>query len=449
MKKLFVKTMIAVIGLLMMQSCVKDKFDTPPTGCIDRFEEIAQLENQGLISKITIGELKQQFVGLIDTPLYIEGIVIADDKSGNFFKEVVIQDETAGIVILIDQNSFYVRYPIGRKIYVKVQGLRIESNAGVIRLGASSIQSTQIRIPNALVDDFIVKGPCGLDVTPLTVNINTLSPALISTLIKIEDVEFLDGPAGATFADAANLITLNRTLKDCNDNTIIVRTSGFSEFANEKLPVGNGPIVAVYSVFNNTAQLFIRDLNDVAAMTDIRCDGSSVSDSLSGTTRYHVDDIKVQAGTNILLEEDFESTSGSGSIAITGWTSYSELGSVSWILDNFSGNKYARISGFNSGDPDIVSWMISPAFDMSATSAETFSCRIQTSFDDGAELQVLISTDYPGTGNPSDYTWTDINAQIPQGPASGFGVFQNIGPVNLPNINSSSVRIAFRYLGGE
>jgi hypothetical protein len=450
MKNSLIKTLLIALSIFMIQSCVKDKFDTPPTGCIDDFDkELAQLEAQGLITKINISDLKQSFVGLLDTALYIEGVVIADDKSGNYYKEIIIQDQTGGIAILIDKNSFYVEFPIGRKVYVKVQGLKLESNAGVIKLGATDIQGTQIRIPNALVPNYFIKGLCNQEVIPQTVTINSLNPALISTLIKLDNVEFLDGPSGATFADAANFVTLNRTVQDCNQNTIIVRTSGYAEFASTAVPSGNGSLYAVYSVFNNTAQLFVRDLNDVADMVNIRCDGSSANDSLSGTTRFHVDDIKVAQGTTVLLEQDFESTSGSGSIAITGWVSYSEVGTVSWSLDNFSGNKYARISGFNSGSPDIVSWMISPAFSMSATSNEEFSCRVQTSFDDGAILQVLFSTDYPGAGNPSDYTWTDINANIPQGPATGFGTFQNVGPINLPSSNSANAYIAFRYLGGE
>jgi hypothetical protein len=157
----------------------------------------------------------------------------------------------------------------------------------------------------------------------------------------------------------------------------------------------------------------------------------------------------VAEGATSILSQNFESTSGSGSIAITGWTSFSQIGSVSWTLDNFSGNKYARISGFNSGDADIITWLVSPAFDLSSTSNEVFSCRVQPNFDDGARLQVLVSTDYSGSGSPASATWTNLNAVMPVGPTSGFGTFQNVGPINMPTINSSTVYLAFRYLGGE
>lgn len=447
MKKLIIAGLGIFFGLTLLQSCVKDKFDFPEQ-CTDQFPEIEKLVNEGQLAKASIQYVKNNLIGLIDTNLYIEGIVIADDKSGNYFKEMVFQDETGGIAILIDKNSFFVDFPIGRKVYIKLNGLRLQSVSGVIKLGLSDSFGSQIRIPNALVPNYILKGPCRQEITPQVATINGLNASMINTLVKIEDVEFtLNNVGPNTFADGQNQLTQNRTLLDCNNNEIVVRTSGFAEFASSPLPTGNGPIVAVYSVFGTTKQLFIRDLNDVAEMIGNRC-GENPDDTLRGTTRFHLDDILIASGATTIIEQDFEGTSGSGSIAITGWTSFSQIGTVSWTLDNFSGNKYARISGFNSGSPDIITWLVSPAFDMSATSNEVFSCRVQSSFDDGATLQVLYSTDYSGSGSPANATWTNLNATIPQGPASGFGTFQNVGPINMPTINSSTVYLAFRYLGG-
>lgn len=439
MKKIIITSLGIFLGLTLLQSCVKDEFDVPPNECFD----------EGLEANITIAELKNSYIGTIEDELIIEGIVIADDKSGNYFKEMVIQDQTGGIAILIDKNSFFVEYPIGRKVYVKLSGMKIEDNDGVLKLGVSDINNNQIRIPNVVIGNYIFKGPCNMEVEPQIVDINSLNPALINTLVRIENVEFLEANGNNTFADAINLQTVNRTLVDCNNNEIIVRTSGYADFASTLLPNGNGDLIAVYSVYRSDKQLFLRSFSDTDSLINTRCNGSSPNDTLTGTTRFHIDDILISDGSSTIIEQDFESTSGSGSISITGWTSFSEIGSVSWSLDNFSGNKYGRISGFNSGDNDIITWLVSPAFDMSATSNEVFSCSVQSSFDDGATLQVLYSTDYSGSGSPANATWTNLNATMPQGPASGFGTFQNVGPINMPSINSSTVYLAFRYLGGE
>lgn len=448
MKRLLIASLSIIFGLSLLQSCVKDKFDIPNNDCLDQITEIQELEQQGLIAKVDISYLKNNIFGLIDTSVYIEGVVVADDKSGNYFKEIVLQDATGGISVLIDKNSFFVEYPVGRKIYIKLRGLFIDSNAGMVKLGVVAISGNQVSIPNALIKNYFFKGPCNQEIVPQVVSINGLNPSLQNMFVKIEGLEFVEGNGVIPFGNPPSTSTQNRIIKDCSNNEVVVRTSGFANFAKEPLPQGNGAIYGIYSVFNNTKQLYIRDLNDVSEMIDIRCNGNNPNDTLTGTTRFHLDDILVAEGATSILSQDFEGTSGSGSIAITGWTTFSQIGSVSWSLDNFSGNKYARISGFNSGDPDIITWLVSPAFDLSATSNEVFSCRVQSSYDDGARLQVLVSTDYSGSGSPASATWTNLNAVMPVGPTNAFGTFQNVGPINMPSINSSTVYLAFRYLGG-
>ncbi|MCB0578630.1 MAG: hypothetical protein KDD10_04900, partial [Phaeodactylibacter sp.] len=101
----------------------------------------------------------------------------------------------------------------------------------------------------------------------------------VSTLVKLENVEFLFSETGLTFADVVGQQTLNRTIQDCDGNTIIVRTSGFATFAGDTIPSGNGSIVAVYSVFRNDQQLFIRERADIQ-MEGVRCSGGTGQETL-------------------------------------------------------------------------------------------------------------------------------------------------------------------------
>jgi Family of unknown function (DUF5689) len=68
--------------------------------------------------------------------------------------------------------------------------------------------------------------------------------------------------------------TVNRTLNDCNKLDILVRNSGFANFAAAKTPSGKGSVVGVYSVFRQDQQFFIRDTNDVK-LTGTRCGSNS------------------------------------------------------------------------------------------------------------------------------------------------------------------------------
>ena len=52
--------------------------------------------------KELIGRYKGQAFAAIDTALYIEGVVTANDISGNIYKKIFLQDSTAGIDIEIE-----------------------------------------------------------------------------------------------------------------------------------------------------------------------------------------------------------------------------------------------------------------------------------------------------------------------------------------------------------
>src|SRR5687767_239446 len=85
---------------LILVSC-KKKFDEPPGP-----------GDPNLVANTTIKDLKLMHVtpGAIDVitmNVIIEGIVVANDKSGNLYKEIYIQDSTGGINILLDANSVY------------------------------------------------------------------------------------------------------------------------------------------------------------------------------------------------------------------------------------------------------------------------------------------------------------------------------------------------------
>ena len=73
------------------------------------------------------------------TTQYMEGYVISSYEAGNFFEELIIQDQpenpTIGIRILLDVNPIFVRYELGRKVYVKLNGLTAGIRNGVLSFG--------------------------------------------------------------------------------------------------------------------------------------------------------------------------------------------------------------------------------------------------------------------------------------------------------------------------
>ena len=264
--------LLFALGLTI--SCVDQEFDAPPIQGEDSFD-IPD-------TNTTIAELKASHatgqIEEITEDLVFKAIVIADDQSGNLYKNLILEDETGGIVLSINATSLYNIYPIGMEVYVKCKGLLMGDYAGTISLGGSTFINNSGNpqlggIEELLVQEYIVRGLRDKQVPPTVATINQLSSDDISTLITLENVQFTDNELGRTFADAINLSTVNLNLEDCDGNVIVVRTSGFSDFASEIVPGGSGTLTAVYGQFNTTKQLLIRNLEDFN-FAATRCDGT-------------------------------------------------------------------------------------------------------------------------------------------------------------------------------
>lgn len=299
-------SMIAVFTLLVIASCNK-KFDEPPLNA-----------DPDIPVTMTIAELKAKYSAIGDFQTLqddkvISGIVTADDRTGNFFKQIVIQDETGGIPIIIDVNSLYTMYPVGRRVYVKVKGLMLGDYGGTIQLGLDSTRSSDGRflnlgrIPETLLGAYLVKGSFDNAITPQIVKPSDFTGAindpLISRFVQINSAEFRDADLVKTYANAASPTTesaRNFTIKPCNDTkSIVLRNSSYATFAGLNVPQGNGPLVGVASVFNGTIQMTIRDTSDVQ-FKGARCNGQTpvgTTKTITQLLQYATGDSTIPAGT--------------------------------------------------------------------------------------------------------------------------------------------------------
>lgn len=268
MKKVFGFITLAVF-FMGLSSCLKENYDTPPTGGKD----------PDIQPNITIKDLKALYTGTafqITTDYVFRAVVTADDKSGNFYKTIVVEDSTGGIALKLDGSSLYTEFPIGRRVFVKCKGLWMGDYNNLIQLGGYINADGDLDdIPSTLFDSHILKGVYGLPVVPKAVSISQLNDSHQNTLIELNGVEFASADAGKPYADAVNKFSQNRTVKNCTGGNIIVRTSGYSSFAGQVTPSGNGKLLAIYTVFGTTPQLVLRDPSDLK-MDSTRCGGGGV-----------------------------------------------------------------------------------------------------------------------------------------------------------------------------
>ena len=139
------------------------------------------------------------------------------------------------------------------------------------------------------------------------------------------------------------------------------------------------------------------------------------------------------------LTEGFEtSVPPSGWIDVAG--SNSDAGN-NWAQNSSRFNSGAYSAFFDDFHGDNDRWLISPAIDLSTATAPQLIYFDNVHFSDYAGTQeVLYSTDYTGSGDPTLATWTTLNDVI-----GTENTWVENGPYTLPV--SANVYIAFHYVG--
>jgi hypothetical protein len=426
----------------ILNSCKKD-FDQPP-GASDP-NIVANISIKALKAKHTVSGAYD----VITEDLIIEGVVIANDKSGNLYKQLFIRDSTGALQILLDANSLYGSYPVGRKIFVRCKDLCISDYNGTPQLGVKATVAglpSFEAIPGSLISKYIIGGSLNNPADPKVVSFADLNAAgtvpnipagqpwqnkYVGDLIQMPDFAFTE-PAKTYSDTSVYKTTQNRDIKNCpagGNNTIIVRTSAYANFAGIQLPQGRGSITSIYTLFNTTKQLLIRDTSDVKFNASYSC--------------------PLPAGT--LLFEDFE-TIGANNLTLTvpNWKNIGETGGVVYQNAVFGPVKCAKVTAFQTGISAVTSWLISPAVNLTGASAPKLTFTSAAGFAVGTtSFKVYVSTNYNGGNTPSTATWTELPATFATAPASGFSSFVGSGTLNLSAYIGQNVYIAFKYQGGD
>jgi hypothetical protein len=430
LKLSFALTLLTSIALIL-NSC-KREFDSPP------FPADPNITANTSIAALKALHTTSGAYDVITTDRIISGVVVANDKSGNLYKQLYIQDSTGGLQILLDAAGLYGSYPVGRRIFIRCKDLCISDYNGTMELGVKALVSglTSLEaIPGSLINKYVVGGSINNPVKPIVVTVGQLTTGMqdryIGSLIQLDNFAFTS--LSGTYSDtSAYKSTTNRDVKNCpadGNNTIIVRTSAYANFAGQKVSQGRGSLIAIYTTFGTTKQLIIRDTNDVKFTNPYAC--------------------ALPAGT--LLSEDFESIGANNlTLTLAGWKNIGEVGGVSYQNAVFGPVKCGKISAFSTGVATVSSWLISPAVNLTGATAPKLSFMNAAGYALGATtFQVMISTNYTGSNTPSTATWTTLPASYVTPPTTGYSSFVSSGLINLSAYIGQTVYIAFKYDGSD
>ncbi|MBK9284438.1 MAG: choice-of-anchor J domain-containing protein [Sphingobacteriaceae bacterium] len=424
MKKYILYPTLILTGIVLFTFCKKE-YDHPP------------LKNVNASAQLTVAQLKARVpasstfykFGMGDTNLY--GTVLADETSGNIYKQTFIMDDNGGAIQL--NMQFTGGFAVGDKIRINLNGLYLVNANNMIYIDSVDIGKS------------VVKQSSGNIVTPKVVTITEIlagsvpsnSNSLQSQLVRIDNAEFVE--KGMPFADAIGKASLNRTLKVCGGtNSVTVRTSGYANFAAKPIPSGSGYMVAIVTQYNSTMQLTIRDYQEIQ-MNAAGCPPPSFT----------------LAPPVASLNENFSSIGSSNSTFTTnGWMNYASIGNALWKTNINGALKAMKASAFNSGDANNEMYFISPPIIYTPTM--TLSFKTAFGFWDSGHpnaITALVSTDFTGN-NANTANWTPVVGAVY---AAGTGSFYpnattNSGVLTLSNTSilngySGNFFVAFKYTG--
>lgn len=246
---------VAFCLLLLNVSCERE-YTAPP---------LSEPKYEGNLDNISILQLKQRYASittpvLIEDDLIIKGIVVGNDESGNIYKQIYIEDVSGAINIGIDQNSMYATYRVGQEVFIQLRDLYVVKYGGELQIGMGTTNANRIAWEIFQAKASMNSWPNPQNVVPKVVMLDALTEDMVHRLVEIKDVRFVNGGKNAfTTGDA----TTNEQVKNDAGNVLDIRSSNYSDFAKDILPVGKGTVVGILSRFNGGWQLFLRTIGDV------------------------------------------------------------------------------------------------------------------------------------------------------------------------------------------
>ena len=432
---------LALFVSIAFFSCVQDDDFSVP-------ESLGTEENKGLqdiltgianneLTEITITDLKNLYNGqvtLIESDLVVKGYVTSSDQTGNFYKEFYIQDApenpTAGVGVVLNQVDTYNQFNQGREIYIKLKDLYVGLNSSdVLTIGGQADGSEVGEITANQIPDFVFRSSTTATMVPFAADPSDINDSHMGMLVALQNVQFPASLVGSTFVDAYDDFDTQYPLVSCeNGSELLLETSSFATFNQVPLPLdGRGTIVGIISrTYGGSNIVMVLNSTDDIAFNENRCDP--------------------------VFEESFNSAVDNTDLNLPGWINYAEAGSVIWTEQVYSGNGYAELNPYNSGDVSNIAWLITPGIDMDAQDGEILSFQTEHAYPDAGHepLDVLISTDFDGTeAGVASATWTPLEFMVSYlVDYNTWFSFTSSGNIDLSSYTGTAY-IAFRYTGSD
>ena len=183
----------------------------------------------------------------LNEEIRLEGVVTADDLFGEWDRQIVIEDQTGGLTIAIDDRALYRRFPVGTTLSISCNGLLLHRIAGRVILGTTADPYGSIALNEELIDRHIRRTEAApTEPQPTVVTIPALTGELADCYVRIDNLHFTErGSWCEKDPTTGRFVGTTHPAEDGSGNRISLYAHSTTTYANEPLPEGNGSCYAI------------------------------------------------------------------------------------------------------------------------------------------------------------------------------------------------------------
>lgn len=187
----------------------------------------------------------------------IRGTVISNLElnNGSSLKNIIIQDETAGIMVRLTSNN--TDFLSGDVVEVKIQGLSLEQYNGLLQLNNVPVENVTETAQGTLPEAKVISAA------------QLLTGDYESQYVAVENVQVVEADLGKTWVTGGNNTSI--TIESATGETFVVYSARYSDaLAAATVPDGSGTLKGIAQRFNSNIQIMLASTEDYAGLTGER-----------------------------------------------------------------------------------------------------------------------------------------------------------------------------------
>lgn len=268
---------LSILALSLIATSCMNEFDEP------LFSEPPFGNNEIGEANMTIADLKAEYASTISgnsvkqitEDIIIEGVVVANDESGNVYKQFIINDETGAMVIGVNDVGLYAMLPKGQRVRIACKDLYIGGYGKMAQIGGlynGKVGRMNKNIYPQHVRLIGIPDPTQPEMQPELIDdlfFTNENKNNLAKFVRLEGVEITEADGTALWApeELQYNNVVERHIKVGKTN-IVLRMSTYADFANEAIPAGELNINGVMTRYNDYWQFVISHTTDIEKVSE-------------------------------------------------------------------------------------------------------------------------------------------------------------------------------------